>query len=242
MCCSLGIKRLFTLDLPVFVARQVYVSKDPIKRNGSLDIKKRLVIQALSLLAILTSTALPAPADDFDDPQPPPRAARSEEGDESPAEKRPSGILIKGSVKYLVPKGTPFKLKIAMVPTHGADLHLMDRDLDGNLYPAKKGEIITARTSEDFFVDDNKVIPEGTVFHGVVSEIAPPRRVNRPGWLQISCDSLTTPDGRKFAFEAQADNFKKSTMKSKLKGLAGIASYTAGGAITGALVAYQLWK
>ena len=219
------------------------MSKDPIKRKGSPDIKRKLLVTSLSFLTSMTSFTLPGlAADDFDDPQPPARtSAPADESDsENQAEKKPSSRLIKGSVNYLVPKGTPFNLKIGAVPSHGAGLKLMDRDLEGNLYPAKKGDVITARTSEDFFVDDNKVIPEGTVFHGVVSEIAPPRRVNRPGWLQISFDGLTTPDGRHFAFEAQADNFRKSTWKSKAKGLAGIASFTAGGAITGTLVAYYV--
>ena len=202
----------------------------------------------LAFLGMITGTltaTMPAlAADDFDDPQPPPRAAKGATGSvtetENLVDKKPASTLIKGSVNYLVPKGTPFKLKIGAVPTHGQNLKLWDRDLEGNLYPAKIGQVITARTSEDFFVDDNKVIPEGTVFHGVVSQIAPPRRVNRPGWLQISFTGLTTPDGRHFAFEAQADNFKKSTTKSKLKGLAGVAAFSAGGAITGALVAYEL--
>ncbi len=156
-------------------------------------------------------------------------------------EPKKSKFMIQGSVNYLVPKGTPFKLKLAGVPTHGPDLKLADRDLDGNLFPAKVGDVITARTSEDLYIDNNKVIPEGTVFHGVVSEIAPPRRVNRDGWLKISFNSLSTPDGRDFKFEANADNFKPSTKMSKLKGAAQIASFSAGGAIVGALVAYQLF-
>ena len=164
----------------------------------------------------------------------------SKENAENTGEKK-SKYMIQGSVNYLVPKGTPFKLKLALVPTHGPQMKLADRDLEGNLYPAKVGQVITARTSEDLYVDDNKVIPEGTIFHGVVSEIEPPRRVNRNGWLKISFNSLTTPDGRDFSFKVNADNFKKSTLKTKAKGLAYITSFSAGGAIVGALVAYQLF-
>jgi hypothetical protein len=71
--------------------------------------------------------------------------------------------------------------------------------------------------------------------------VLPPRRVSRPGWLEISFDSLQTPDGKRFAFRAQADNFKPSTKKTKAKGFGIIAAHAAGGAIVGALVAYQIF-
>ncbi len=146
-------------------------------------------------------------------------------------------VLLKGEVTYVVPKGTPVKLKLASVPTHG--LHLMDTDMDGNPYPAQEGQTITARVSEDLYVADNKVIPEGTVFSGHVSHIYAPRRVGRPGSLALTFDSFKTPDGRTFAFHAEANNTRESTWKSKAKGLGYVASYTAGGAITGALIAYE---
>jgi hypothetical protein len=147
--------------------------------------------------------------------------------------------LLKGRVTYLVPRGTPIKLKLASVPTSG--LRLGDRDLEGNLYPAQLNQPITARTSEDLYVDDNKVIPEGTVFYGKVTKIFPPRRVGRPGWLSLTFDSFQTPDGRRFAFRVEADTFRKSTAKTKAKGFGLIAAHAAGGAIVGALIAYQLF-
>ncbi|PZM78591.1 MAG: hypothetical protein DKT66_23675 [Candidatus Melainabacteria bacterium] len=148
------------------------------------------------------------------------------------------GTVLKGSATYTVPKGTPFKLKLTQVPTNG--LRLLDRDLDGNLLPAQLNDEICAKVSEDIYIDDHKVIPEGTVFHGKVSRIHDPRRFYRKGWLEVSFDSLKTPDGRRFAFKVDADNFKTSTAKSKLKGTGRILSHAAGGAIVGTLVAYQL--
>lgn len=148
------------------------------------------------------------------------------------------GTVLKGSATYTVPKGTPFKLKLTQVPTNG--LRLLDRDMDGNLLPAQLNDVICAKTSEDIYIDDHKVIPEGTVFHGKVSRIHDPRRFYRKGWLEISFDSLKTPDGRRFAFAVEADNFKHSTTKSKLAGTGRILSHAAGGAIVGTLVAYQL--
>lgn len=147
------------------------------------------------------------------------------------------GTVLKGSATYTVPKGTPFKLKLTQVPTNG--LRLLDRDLDGNLLPAQLNDEICAKVSEDIYIDDHKVIPEGTVFHGKVARIHDPRRFYRKGWLEVSFDSLKTPDGRRFAFKVDADNFKESTVKSKLKGGGRILSHAAGGAIVGTLVAYQ---
>jgi hypothetical protein len=144
--------------------------------------------------------------------------------------------LLKGQITYVVPSGTPIKLKLATVPSLG--LKMLNRDMDGNLNPAELDQEITAKTTEDIYVDDNKVIPEGTVFHGKVSKIYPPRRVGRPGSLVISFDSFKTPDGRKFAFRVEANNEKVSTKKSKAKGLGIIAAHAAGGAAVGAIFAY----
>ncbi len=153
--------------------------------------------------------------------------------------KSDSPKLLKGSVDYVVPQGTMIKLKMASVPTTG--MHLFDRDLDGNLYPAELGQEITAKTTEDMYVDDNKVIPEGTVFHGKVSKIEMPKRLHRDGSLSISFDNLTTPDGRKFAFMADASNYVQSTKKSKTRELGRLAAHAAGGAVVGALIAYQVF-
>jgi hypothetical protein len=146
--------------------------------------------------------------------------------------------LLKGQVTYCVPRGTPIKLKLATVPTFG--MKSLQRDLDGKLVPARLNEEITAKTTEDIYVDDNKVIPQGTVFHGAVTKILPPRRVGRPGSLVLSFDSFHTPDGRTFKFRAEANNKKASTAKTKAKGFGLIMAHAAGGAIVGAIIAYDV--
>lgn len=150
-----------------------------------------------------------------------------------------SGKMLKGSIDYVVPQGTTIKLKMASVPTTG--MHLFDRDLDGNLYPAELGQEVTCKTTEDMYIDDNKVIPEGTVFYGKVSHIAVPKRLHRDGSLSIAFDHLTTPDGRVFAFKADANNYVASTKKSKMREAGRVAAHAAGGAIVGALIAYQIF-
>lgn len=147
--------------------------------------------------------------------------------------------LLKGEITYCVPRGTPLKLKLATVPM--PQLKSEIKDEEGNYRPAQVGELITAKITEDIYVDDNKVIPEGTVFIGKVSRIAPPRHVGRPGHLELSFDKFKTPDGRMFAFRAEANNFHASDAKSKLRGAGRLAAHGAGGAITGTLVAYKLF-
>jgi hypothetical protein len=163
-----------------------------------------------------------------------------EEAPPAPTE-QPYRTLLKGTVTYVVPRGTPIKLKLSSVPATRTGMRLEERDINGNPPPAQLGDVITAKTTEDLYVDDSKVIPEGTVFHGTVTRLIPPKRQSRPGSLVISFDSFTEPDGRKFAFRAEANNTRASTARTKAKGVGIVASYAAGGAIVGALVAYQLF-
>lgn len=169
----------------------------------------------------------------------------------TPAPKKPDANLSKqestggsetkylqGGLTYCVPKGTAIKLKLATVPTFG--MNMLQRDLDGNLVPAKDGEEISARTTEDIFVDENKAIPAGTIFHGYVKKVIAPGRVGQKGWVQLCFDAFQTPDGRRFAFQAQANNRGHSTTKSKAKRAGYVVSYAAGGAVVGALIAYQV--
>lgn len=149
------------------------------------------------------------------------------------------GTLLKGGVALCVPKGTPIKLKIAQVPTHG--MRSLDRDMDGQLLPARQNQEFTAKTTEDIYVEDNKVIPSGTIFHGKISKVLPPRRVGRPGSLVLAFDSFKLPDGRRFAFRAEANNARESTAKTKAKGFGLIMAHAAGGAVVGAMIAYEIF-
>lgn len=167
--------------------------------------------------------------------QPLPRAGES---NDLMVKKGTTTPLLKAEVTYCVPKGTGIKLKLSSVPTQG--MHLLDRDMDGKLHPAHVGDVITASTSEDIYVEDNRVIPAGTVFKGRVSAVKDPRRVQRPGWLEISFTELALPNGKRFAFSAEANNFKKATLKGVAKGTGMVAANAAGGAIVGALAAYQI--
>lgn len=154
-------------------------------------------------------------------------------------ESQSTSPVLKGGVSFCVPKGTGIKLKLASVPTNG--MRLLDKDMDGNPLPAHVGDVISAKTTEDIYVEDNRVIPMGTVFRGHVSRVLPPRRVQRSGWLEMSFNELTLPNGQLFRFRAEADNFKPATLKGVIKGTGMVAATAAGGAIVGALFAYKVF-
>ncbi|HEY9790906.1 MAG TPA: hypothetical protein V6D22_10935 [Candidatus Obscuribacterales bacterium] len=208
---------------------------------------KRLPAIALALAVLLATchTALAGSQSDdgwIDDDQINVRSQLDQAGnikDEAAHKAAGSPVMLKGGVTYCVPSGTPIKLKLASVPSFG--MRALQRDLDGNLIPAEVDEKISAKVTEDIYVDDEKVIPAGTIFYGKVSKIFPPKHVGRPGSLAISFGAFETPDGRKFAFRAEANNTRKSTTKSKLKGAGIIAAHMGGGAVVGALIAYQIF-
>jgi hypothetical protein len=150
-----------------------------------------------------------------------------------------AALTLKAGASYTVPRGTSMNLKIVSVPTNG--MHLLQKDLEGNPMPAKLGDVISAMITEDIYVDGDRVIPEGTVFRGHVVHLNGPRRVQRPGWVDISFNELELPSHRIFRFKAEADNLEASTLKSKMHGVGMVAANAAGGAIVGTMVAYQLF-
>jgi hypothetical protein len=148
-------------------------------------------------------------------------------------------LTLKSGISYTVPKGTAMNLKITSVPSNG--MRLLQKDLEGNPMPARVDDVITAMITEDIYVDGDRVIPEGTIFRGHVVHINGPRRVQRPGWVDISFNELELPSHKIFRFKAEADNLEASTVKSKLRGAGMVAANAAGGAIVGTMVAYQLF-
>lgn len=146
--------------------------------------------------------------------------------------------LLKGEVTYLVPKGTPIKLKVAALPMW--DMRLMNRDIDNNPRPAVAGQLISARVVDDIYVDENKVIPEGSVFYGKIDKVIDAKRMFKSGSVEISFTRLKLPNGKLYAFKATADNAPRPSIKRKLKNLKTVASYAAGGAIVGTIAAFAL--
>jgi hypothetical protein len=167
------------------------------------------------------------------------RSAESTDPVPETGKSQTGALTLKSGVSYTVPRGTALNLKVTSVPSNG--MRLLNKDLEGNPMPAKLNDVITAMITEDIYVDGDRVIPEGTVFRGHVVNINGPRRVQRPGWVDISFNELELPNHKIFRFKAEADNLEASTTKSKLRAVGMVAANAAGGAIVGTMVAYQLF-
>ncbi|MBS1992288.1 MAG: hypothetical protein JSS86_03175 [Cyanobacteria bacterium SZAS LIN-2] len=207
-----------------FQVRERYVDPDasPIREQIAVPVESRPVhSKSAETPAIPPATAKQSSAQAYDQSAP------------------PSTMTLKAGASYTVPRGTSMSLKVtAASPKMG--MKLLEKDLEGNPIPARVGDVISAMITEDIYVDGDRVIPEGTVFRGHVSYVHGPRRVQRPGWVDIKFDELELPNHRIFRFKAQADSLQPSTTRGKLRATGMVAANMAGGAIVGAITAYQV--
>jgi hypothetical protein len=57
-----------------------------------------------------------------------------------------------------------------------------------------QGDSLQARLEEPVLSGGHVVLPEGTLFHGVIAKRVPPRRLNRPASLRLNFERMTLPD------------------------------------------------
>jgi hypothetical protein len=80
------------------------------------------------------------------------------------------------------------------------------------------------------------IIPKGTIAHGRITQTKDPKRLGRPGWIELDFDYLMTPDGREIPIEG-----KMSTKLHPVKETATIivqdVGYTAVGGLAGGFAA-----
>lgn len=67
---------------------------------------------------------------------------------------------------------------------------------------AKQGDLFNAVITEDQMVDNNIILPAGTIIRGTVSKITPSRLVSRGAELYVTFDHIVTPTGRQVAIGA----------------------------------------
>ncbi|HEY9886059.1 MAG TPA: hypothetical protein V6C96_02240, partial [Vampirovibrionales bacterium] len=146
-------------------------------------------------------------------------------------------VLLKGSATRTVSRGTPLSLKIVSLPSNGYS-SLDQWDLNGQFIPPNLGDPITSILTKEIRVEQDLVLPEGTVFYGKVSSVQAPKSFGRDGSLEVSFHSLKTPKGKYLKFEDATQTLKQES-NSKLQnfayGVARTGSYAAGGIVTGAL-------
>ena len=108
--------------------------------------------------------------------------------------------------------------------------------LDGTF--SLEGDEFFAEVTQDVIGDKGVIIPRGTVAHGTIIQTAEAKRLGRNGYLDLSFDYLTTPDGREIPIEGKMST-RLHPVKEASKIIATDIGYTAAGGAMGGLFALQ---
>ena len=108
--------------------------------------------------------------------------------------------------------------------------------LDGTF--SLEGDEFFAEITSDVIGDKGVILPKGTIAHGTITESGEAKRLGRNGYLNLSFDKLTTPDGREIDIEGKMST-KLHPIKEAGKIVATDLGYTAAGGVIGGLFALQ---
>lgn len=108
--------------------------------------------------------------------------------------------------------------------------------LDGTF--SLEGDEFFAEITSDVVSDKGVILPKGTIAHGTITQVAEAKRLGRNGYLDLSFDYLTTPDGREIPIEGKMST-KLHPVKEVGKIVATDIGYTAAGGVMGGIFALQ---
>ena len=108
--------------------------------------------------------------------------------------------------------------------------------LDGSF--SLEGDEFFAEITSDVVSDKGVILPKGTIAHGKIMQVAEAKRLGRNGYLDLSFDYLTTPDGREIPIEGKMST-KLHPVKEVGKIVATDIGYTAAGGVIGGMFALQ---
>ena len=108
--------------------------------------------------------------------------------------------------------------------------------LDGSF--SIEGDEFFAEVTTDVLGDKGIIIPRGTVAHGFIKQTSEAKRLGRDGYIELSFDNLTTPDGRDIPIEGKMST-KLHPLKAATKIVATDVGYTAVGGVVGGMMALQ---
>lgn len=103
----------------------------------------------------------------------------------------------------------------------------------------ESGDEFFAEVTSDVVGDKGVILPAGTIAHGTVKQITDAKRLNRNGWIELTFDSLITPDGREIPIEGQMTT-KSNVATSIAKGVGHSTLHTVGGGVVGGYMALNL--
>lgn len=103
---------------------------------------------------------------------------------------------------------------------------------------SQEGEDFYGKINKDYTIDQQLVIPRGTVVHGKVAKVIAPKRAGRDGYIALQFDQLILPDGRELQITGDSET-RESRGKRILKATGRVAGHLAGGGLLGVLVMAQ---
>ena len=101
-----------------------------------------------------------------------------------------------------------------------------------------EGDEFFAEITSDVVSDKGIILPKGTIAHGKIIQVSEAKRLGRNGYINLSFDYLTTPDGREIPIEGKMST-KLHPVKEAGKIVATDIGYTAAGGLIGGLFALQ---
>ena len=108
--------------------------------------------------------------------------------------------------------------------------------IDGSF--SLEGDEFFAEITSDVIGDKGVILPKGTIAHGTISETGEAKRLGRNGYINLSFDNLTTPDGRVIPIEGKMST-KLHPIKETGKIIATDLGYTAAGGLIGGMFELQ---
>ena len=101
-----------------------------------------------------------------------------------------------------------------------------------------EGDEFFAEVTSDVIGDKGVIIPKGSIAHGTIIQTAEAKRLGRNGYIDLSFDTITTPDGRDIPIEGKMST-RLHPVKEAAKIIATDIGYTAAGGVIGGVFAAQ---
>lgn len=94
-----------------------------------------------------------------------------------------------------------------------------------------EGDEFFAEVTSEVSGDKGVIIPKGTIAHGKIIQTMDPKRLGRPGWIELDFDYLITPDGREIPIEGKMSTKLHPVVEAGKIAVQDVGYTVAGGAV-----------
>lgn len=98
-----------------------------------------------------------------------------------------------------------------------------------------EGDEFFAEVTSEVYGDKGVIIPKGTIAHGKITHTVDPKRLGRPGYIDLDFDYLITPDGREIPIEGKMSTKLHPVAQAGKIVVQDVGYTVAGGAVGGFL-------